>query len=227
MWQPKATATRDIIIGNSGVSGEKGGPHLYKSSYEHVYEVKVVIVGDMGVGKTSIAARFAKGIFNPQYIATVGGSFLSKAVQMRDYTIAFRIWDTAGQERFRSLVPMYLRGAKAALLVYDVTSLESFKLAGKWLKELHCHCAEDTVMMLIGAKCDMPSAVDPSTAQEFAAKNGMLFMETSSKTGHNVDKVFRMLASEMAITDKENINSGFDLSDSYSDSTKKKRCCHL
>ncbi|KAL3869183.1 hypothetical protein ACJMK2_041894, partial [Sinanodonta woodiana] len=88
-------------------------------------------------------------------------SFLSKEVQMPDYTIVFQIWDTAGQERFRSLVPMYLRGAKAALIVYDVTSLESFKIASKLLKELHCHCAEDTKMMLIAAKCDMPSAVDP------------------------------------------------------------------
>ncbi|KAL3869182.1 hypothetical protein ACJMK2_041893, partial [Sinanodonta woodiana] len=109
------------------------------------------------VSDTPVRYSVDKITFNPE-VANFTSSFLSKEVQMPDYTIVFQIWDTAGQERFRSLVPMYLRGAKAALIVYDVTSLESFKIASKLLKELHCHY---TKMMLIAAKCDMPSAVDP------------------------------------------------------------------
>ncbi|KAK3589749.1 hypothetical protein CHS0354_021075 [Potamilus streckersoni] len=224
MGQPKRNPMRDIFIGNSSASGENDGP-LFYSSFVNIFKVKVVLVGDLGVGKTSIATRFVKGTFTPQYITTVGGSFLCKEVQMPDYTIVFHIWDTAGQERFRSLVPMYLRGAKAALVVYDVTNSESFKIANMWLKELHQHCTEDIKMVLVAAKCDLPSAVDPSVAKEFATTNRMLYMETSSKTGLNVDKVFTMLASEIAITEEEDRYSGFDISGSCSQNMKKKQCC--
>ncbi|KAK2634063.1 hypothetical protein Ddye_028855 [Dipteronia dyeriana] len=118
--------------------------------------VKLVLLGDSGVGKSCIVLRFVRGQFDPTSKVTVGASFLSQTIALQDSTtVKFEIWDTAGQERYAALAPLYYRGAAVAVIVYDITSPESFTKAQYWVKELQKHGSPDIVMALVGNKADL------------------------------------------------------------------------
>eukprot|EP00268_Persea_americana_P019488 TRINITY_DN19978_c0_g1_i3.p1 TRINITY_DN19978_c0_g1~~TRINITY_DN19978_c0_g1_i3.p1 ORF type:complete len:132 (+),score=5.90 TRINITY_DN19978_c0_g1_i3:202-597(+) len=99
-------------------------------------QAKLVLLGDMGTGKTSLVLRFVKGQFFDYQESTIGAAFFSQILSLNEATVKFDIWDTAGQERYHSLAPMYYRGAAAAVVVYDITSMDSFVRAKKWVQEL-------------------------------------------------------------------------------------------
>ncbi|GMI86988.1 hypothetical protein like AT3G54840 [Hibiscus trionum] len=118
--------------------------------------VKLVLLGDSGVGKSCIVLRFVRGQFDPTSKVTVGASFLSQTIALQDSTtVKFEIWDTAGQERYAALAPLYYRGAGVAVIVYDITSPESFAKAQYWVKELQKHGSPGIVMALVGNKADL------------------------------------------------------------------------
>ncbi|XP_014514383.1 ras-related protein RABF1 isoform X1 [Vigna radiata var. radiata] len=155
--------------------------------------VKLVLLGDSGVGKSCIVLRFVRGQFDATSKVTVGASFLSQTIALQDSTtVKFEIWDTAGQERYAALAPLYYRGAAVAVIVYDITSPESFSKAQYWVKELQKHGSPDIVMALVGNKADLQEkrevAVQDGT--EYAEKNGMFFIETSAKTADNINELF-------------------------------------
>ena len=109
-----------------------------------------------------------------------------------EFKVKFEIWDTAGQERYHSLAPMYYRGAAAAIIVYDITSTESFNRAKNWVRELQRQGNPDLIVALAGNKADLAGqrAVEPSEAQGYADENGLYFIETSAKTSVNVGDLF-------------------------------------
>nr|ACJ86121.1 unknown [Medicago truncatula] len=147
--------------------------------------VKLVLLGDSGVGKSCIVLRFVRGQFDPTSKVTVGASFLSQTIALRDSTtVKFEIWDTAGQERYAALAPLYYRGAAVAVIAYDITSPESFSKAQYWVKELQKHGSPDIVMALVGNKADLQGKreVAVEDGMDYAEKNGMFFIETSAKT---------------------------------------------
>ncbi|KAJ0060425.1 hypothetical protein NL108_010196, partial [Boleophthalmus pectinirostris] len=119
-------------------------------------------------------------------------AFLTQTVCLDDTTVKFEIWDTAGQERYHSLAPMYYRGAQAAIVVFDITSAESFARAKTWVMELQRQASPNIVIALAGNKADMVNkrAVEAQEAQEYADDNRLLFMETSAKTAMNVNEIF-------------------------------------
>mmetsp|Transcript_94784 Transcript_94784/g.149955 ORF Transcript_94784/g.149955 Transcript_94784/m.149955 type:complete len:204 (-) Transcript_94784:87-698(-) len=172
-----------------------------------VFHFKLVLLGDASVGKSCLVVRFAKGEFYEYQEPTIGAAFMTQTVSLGDYVVKFEIWDTAGQERYKSLAPMYYRGAAAAVIVYDITSKESFDAAKSWVVELQ---STDTLIALAGNKSDLDSdrQVDRETAQAYADDMGILFMETSAKSGQNVQEIFHEIAVKLPKQSKEDEDKG-------------------
>ncbi|MDP2438646.1 MAG: Rab family GTPase [archaeon] len=146
--------------------------------------------------------RFVKGQFLDYQESTIGAAFLTQTVCLQDTTVKFEIWDTAGQERYHSLAPMYYRGAQAAIVVYDITSAESFERAKSWIKELQRQGNPNIVIALAGNKVDLEERrkVTSEETQAYADENGILFMETSAKTAVNVNELFVAIAKKLPKT---------------------------
>ncbi|EEC81205.1 hypothetical protein OsI_24236 [Oryza sativa Indica Group] len=158
-----------------------------------------VLLGDLGAGKTSIVVRFAKGLYYDCQESTIGAAFFSQVLIMDEATVKLDIWDTAGQERYHSLAPMYYRGAAAAVVVYDISSTDSYIRARKWVDELQRQGNPHLVMALVGNKVDLEEKrqVGTQEAMEYAERNGLFFIETSAKTSQNVTELFYELADRL------------------------------
>ncbi|OWZ20322.1 Rab11 family GTPase [Phytophthora megakarya] len=160
--------------------------------------LKVVLIGDSGVGKSNLVMRFTKNKYMPQSVQTVGFEFATKTIRVGDRRLKAQIWDTAGQERFQSLTAAYYRNAVGAMIVYDITNRSSFEHVTGWLAQVHEHSHESLVLILVGNKCDLahlPESREVSTleAARFAAKHSMEFLETSALDSTNVMDAFKKL----------------------------------
>jgi len=164
-----------------------------------VFQFKLVLLGESAVGKSSLVLRFVKGQFLEYQESTIGAAFLTQTVCLNDTTVKFEIWDTAGQERYHSLAPMYYRGAQAAIIVYDITSSDSFERAKAWVKELQRQGNANIVIALAGNKVDLAQhrKVPTAEAQSYSDENNLLFMETSAKAATNVNEIFVAIAQKL------------------------------
>ncbi|XP_042287818.1 ras-related protein Rab-6A isoform X1 [Thunnus albacares] len=176
---------------------------------------KLVFLGEQSVGKTSLITRFMYDSFDNTYQATIGIDFLSKTMYLEDRTIRLQLWDTAGQERFRSLIPSYIRDSAAAVVVYDITNVNSFQQTTKWIDDVRTERGSDVIIMLVGNKTDLADKRQITTEEgEQRAKDmNVLFIETSAKTGYNVKQLFRRVAAALPGMDTTQDKSREDMID--------------
>lgn len=173
---------------------------------------KVVLVGDSGVGKSNILSRYLSDEFTLDSKSTVGVEFGAKKLKVNNMTVKAQIWDTAGQERYKSITNAYYKGAKGALLVYDVTNKETFTNTSKWISELKLNGDKDVTIILIGNKCDLEnerqvSKEEGNTHADFFSiiikvnniTLELAFLETSALKSINIDEAFKLMVEGILI----------------------------
>jgi len=162
--------------------------------------IKIVIVGESSVGKTNLLIRYMKDSFDDAQRPTIGMDFFTKEIVTEQHSIKVQFWDTAGQEKYKTLASAYYKVSSGVILVYDVTSRNTFTKLDHWIKEIDLNAPLNLKMMLIGNKTDLVEdrQVSAEEGKEFAKKHDMFFWETSAKVNTNafVHKAFEELIDE-------------------------------
>jgi len=168
---------------------------------EFDYSFNLVLIGDSGVGKSSVLLRFAEDSFRQDFSATIGVDYRVRTTVINNKTVKLQIWDTAGQEQFRTITAAYYRKADGIITVFDVTNSESFDDVESWLTEANMHIVPNTYIakLLVGNKADLADKrqVSTQTAQQFADKLKIQYLETSAKTATNIEAAFMTIAKEL------------------------------
>eukprot|EP01094_Clydonella_sp_ATCC50884_P026474 TRINITY_DN7269_c0_g1_i3.p1 TRINITY_DN7269_c0_g1~~TRINITY_DN7269_c0_g1_i3.p1 ORF type:complete len:214 (-),score=50.71 TRINITY_DN7269_c0_g1_i3:393-1034(-) len=186
------------------------------------YLLKFIIIGDAATGKSCLLHRFIDDKFKKDCSHTIGVEFGSKVVGVGGKNVKLQIWDTAGQERFRSVTRSYYRGAAGAILVYDVTSRESYNHVSSWLADARSLANPDICIILVGNKIDKDEDREVTflEASRFSQENDLMFLETSALTGDGVEEVFLKCSKtiltkiETGVLDPEVMGSGVQHGDS-------------
>jgi Ras-related protein Rab-8A len=205
--------------------------------------LKILVIGDSGVGKSCLLLRFASDTFQPSYMPTIGIDFRVKDCELEGRKAKVQVWDTAGQDRFYSITRAYYRGAHGVMIVYDVTDPKSFRNVERWMRSLDTHASESVNRVLIANKSDVHDkrVIDTEKGRALAEKYGVKFFEVSAKSGDGVEDAFETLAVEIkhrvldsrsadtsdssGDEDGQRKNSSGSLSDSGD--TRKGPCCGL
>lgn len=189
--------------------------------------LKLLLVGDSGVGKSCLLLRFVEDKFNPSFITTIGIDFRIRTIELDGKRIKLQLWDTAGQERFRTITTAYYRGATGIVMVYDVTDRRTFDNIKTWFQTVHQHANDDTKLVLVGNKCDEEELRDVSReeGEALAKELGILFFEASAKTNENVDDLFFKLAASILKDNANYNNNGESGVNVNAQSTNKSNCC--
>merc|ERR1712173_17004 len=165
-----------------------------------VPKIKVLAIGESGVGKSAIILKFTDNTFTPSFLTTIGIDYKMKKVKSENGSeCKLQIWDTAGQERFRNITNAYYRGANGIILVYDVTDEQSFLNIRYWLNQIEKHSTTHPIIILLGNKSDLNQkrTVSFQRAQELAKDHKIQFFETSAKTAININESFHSLIKQI------------------------------
>ena len=162
------------------------------------YNLKILTIGESGVGKTCILLRYTENKFLVNHIITIGIDFKSKLITCGNKSVKLKIWDTAGQERFKNITKQYYKGADGILLVYDITDRNSFEKIRDWMAQIKENSQKENVLILLGNKCDLEERqVSYEEGQALAEEYGIPFFETSSYKDINVNKSFETLVEKI------------------------------
>jgi len=165
--------------------------------------MKICLLGDANVGKTSLVYRFIENRFSTDFKSTLGVNLLKKKVKINDNDVSVQIWDLGGQEAYKKLRRLYLEGSQGALVVFDKTSHTSFENLDDWVGSFK-DSQKDAPIILIGNKIDLKDqiTVTEKEAEEYAAKNNMEYISTSAKTGEQVEEAFKSLIKKIIDSQK-------------------------
>mmetsp|Transcript_6596 Transcript_6596/g.18637 ORF Transcript_6596/g.18637 Transcript_6596/m.18637 type:complete len:204 (+) Transcript_6596:197-808(+) len=161
---------------------------------------KILLIGDSSVGKTCLLLRFVDNQYTESFVSTIGVDYKIKTIKDENgNTIKLQIWDTAGQERFRTITSSYYHGAHGIIVVYDITDHVTFTNVKQWLEEIARYASQTVAKLLVGNKADLEAdrTVPYQTAKDFADDMQLPFIETSAKTGSNVDEAFMEMVREV------------------------------
>ncbi|XP_059165534.1 uncharacterized protein LOC131948064 [Physella acuta] len=158
------------------------------------YVMKVILVGDSGVGKTSLLLRYADDTFSQGYITTIGVDFRIRTLEAKGVQVKMHLWDTAGQDRFRNIVSSFYRGANGLAFVFDLTDMESFQNVSRWVQEAQQYGGGCCAKLLVGNKADLQHVVSREAALSLATAIGAQYIEASAKDATNVQQVFTNMA---------------------------------
>ena len=205
------------------------------------YLLKYIIIGEPSVGKSNLLMKFANNKFTEDYQATIGVEFGAKNITIDDQIFRIQLWYTAGQENFRSITRAYYKNSVCAMLVYDITNRSSFENLQDWLKDIISQSPKTVLIILLGNKIDLKEKreVEYEEGEQFAQKNGLIFMETSAKTGEGVEEIFKKSVQEIKTKISENVydltsescgikkgkTNNISLNKNNKQNTKKKGCC--
>lgn len=185
---------------------------------------KLLMLGDSGVGKSSLMLRYAQNRFVPQVIGTTGVDLIRKIVRVNDLLINLQIWDTAGQERFRGITKSFYKGAHGIILTYDVTDRTSFKNIHNWIQDIQSNGAMKII--LVGNKTDLPAQISTAEGQALARQYNLNFVETSARNATNVETAFLELIKELVQSPPEIERKSSTVKlQSPTEGKKKKKCC--
>ena len=167
-----------------------------KSEY---YQVKFIIIGDSFVGKTNIYYRFVKGDFKNDYEPTVVLNFLYQKIKIKDKNFTLQLWDTAGSEQYKSVTRGYYSNSACCIFVYDITNEASFNSINDWVEEVKNNVDEKTNLILVGNKYDLSNErkITEDQGSALALQYNMKFIETSAKTGYNIDEIFKIACQQI------------------------------
>ena len=209
-------------------------------SKQNFETLKVVLIGESGVGKTSIISQFIDKVFENDPQSTIGGTFSTKKIQCGNGKLLnLEIWDTAGQERYRSVTKMFYKDANAALLIYDITNKISFEEIQKyWIVQVKESAPENIILAIVGNKLDLfeNEKVDEKKAKDFAKKNNAFFALTSAKNTSGIEDLFLEIAKKYSGSDIVSIIQEKDDNKEYkkirketvritNEKNKRKNCC--
>ena len=207
------------------------------SQSDNFINFKIIIIGDSGVGKSSLLKRAVQNRFDESYQATIGFEFLLMHYKINELKFKLQIWDTCGQEMYRSLVQGFYRNTSLAIIVYDVNNPKSFEGLEVWLKDLRQQTEQEIPIFIVGNKSDMEKKVPTEDAKIFSTSNRTkYFAECSARSGYNVKEIFNEAAKQLYESykkyqskNKAPANNRLKLDkkedDNNKDNTKKKKCC--
>jgi Ras-related protein Rab-1A len=196
---------------------------------------QILLLGDMAVGKTCLINRYTNGVFKEEYISTVGFDYYTKQEEINNKTVQVKLWDTAGQERFKTLTPSFLRNAEGVIIVFDVTSQDSFDNVKGWINSIKSNLGEKIIpIIIVGNKIDMENMreISKEDGKKIASENDFKYFETSAKTGIGVDEAIKEIVNQILDIQDKNEDEKVDerpsfkiKKDNNKDNQKKKGCC--
>ena len=191
------------------------------------YTIKLLVVGDSSVGKTNFISMFIENKFNQAYMTTSGMDLRTSSIEVKNKKIRVQLWDTAGQEKYRAITKNLFLKVQAALIVYDITNEETFNNLKTWVRSIKEECGKQIQMLIIGNKNDLNEerVVDKNIAMEYAKEEKIDYLETSSKTGDNIQKAISLLCEKVLENTEFTNDFSFTLDASAISQKNKSKCC--
>ena len=203
-----------------------------ESSYDEDFEekVKIMLIGDSFVGKTSLLTKYCKNEFKPTYITTIGIDFQIKYFKYNDKRIKVQIWDTTGQERYRILAKSNINSSDGFIFVYDITKRDTFNNINNWVEQVKEIAPKNSKSIIFGNKVDLHKkrVIDASEGKHLAKKFNMKFFETSAKEGNNINEGFESLVKDILgdiVSVKQKRKGTYHLISKKDTIIPKKKCC--